>query len=66
MLKLNYTKEELKEVTDKIYLSDMQKRIMLCRMRDLSIVQIAELEHCSVSKINNEIKKIKNKLEKIK
>ena len=55
MLKLNYTKEELKEVTDKIYLSDMQKRIMLCRMRDLSIVQIAELEHCSVSKINNEI-----------
>ena len=65
MLKLNFTKEELNKILDKAYFSEVQERIIVYRIRDLSIVQIADLEHCSPSKINNEIRKIKTKLEKI-
>lgn len=65
MLKLNFTKEELNKILDKAYFSEVQERIIVYRIRDLSIIQIADLEHCSPSKINNEIRKIKTKLEKI-
>ncbi len=65
MLKLDFTKAELKEVLNKTYFSGVQERIIVYRMRDLSIIQMADLEHCSPSKINSEIRKIRLKLEKI-
>ena len=65
MLKFNLTKEELKSILDKGYFSEMQERIIVYRLRDLSIIQMADLEHCSPSKINKEIRKLKCKLEKI-
>lgn len=66
MLTINLTREELKSVLEKAYFSDIQERIIVYRMRDLSIVQMSDLEHCSPSKINKEIRKIKHKIEKIK
>ena len=65
MLKFNLTKEELKSILDKGYFSEMQERIIVYRLRDLSIIQMADLEHCSPSKINKEIHKLKCKIEKI-
>ena len=65
VLKLSYSKEELQRILDSVYFSDIQERIIVYRMKDLSIIQIADLEHCSPSKINKEIRKIKCKLEKI-
>lgn len=65
MLTFNLTVDELDCVLDKVFLSEMQKRIIVYRMKDLSIVQMADLEHCSQSKINREIHKIKRKLEKV-
>ena len=65
MLKLNLSKVELQDLLDKAYFSEMQERIIVYRMRDLSVIQMSDLEHCSPSKINKEIRKIKSKLEKI-
>lgn len=65
VLKINLTKEELQNILDKTYFSDMQERIIIYRIKDLSIIQMADLEHCSPSKINKEIRKIKCKLEKV-
>ena len=66
MLKFNVTKSELKSILENVYLSEMQERLITYRMRDLSIIQMADLEHCSPSKINKEIHKLKCKIEKIK
>ncbi len=65
MLKVNLTKEEFKDILEKAYFSEIQERIITYRMRDLSIIQMADLEHCSPSKINKEIRKIKCKMKKI-
>jgi hypothetical protein len=66
MLKISLSKEELQQrILDKVYLSDIQERIIVYRMKDLSIVQMADLEHCSPSKINKEIHELKCKLKEI-
>lgn len=65
MFKLDLTKQELSEIKDKIYLTDLQERIIDYRLKEYSIVQMAMLEHCSESKISKEISKIKSKIEKI-
>lgn len=63
-MKFNFTKNEVKELYDNIYFSDIQKRILEYRLLDYSIVKISDIEHCSVSTINREIRKIKYKIEK--
>ena len=65
MFKLDLTKQELSEIKDKIYLTDLQERIIDYRLKEYSIVQMSMLEHCSESKISKEISKIKSKIEKI-
>ena len=65
MFKLNLTKEEIENIKSKIYLSDMQERILEYRLKEYSITKMAELENCSESTINREIKKTKNKIMKI-
>ena len=65
MYKFNFDKEELKKLTDKVYLTDIQKRIIEYRIKEYSITKMAMLEHCSESTINREIKKIKNKIKKV-
>ena len=65
MLKLNFTKAELQELKDKIFLSEIQERIIEYRLKEYSRVKMAELEHCSVGTIDKEINKIASKIIKV-
>ena len=62
MLKLNFTKQELLDIKDKIFLSEIQDKIIEYRLKEYSRVKMADLEHCSVSKIDKEINKIAQKI----
>lgn len=65
MLKLNFTKAELGEIKDKIYLSEIQERIMEYRLKEYSRVKMAQLENVSVQTIDREINKLAKKILKI-
>ena len=65
MLKLNFTKTELQELKDKIYLSEIQERIIEYRLKEYSRVKMAELEYCSIQTIDREINKLSKKILKI-
>jgi hypothetical protein len=65
MLKLNFTKTELQELKDKIYLSEIQERIIEYRLKEYSRVKMAELENCSIQTIDREINKLSKKILKI-
>lgn len=65
MLKLEFTKNEVEDIKNKIYLSELQERILEYRIKEYSITKMSMLENCSESTINREIKKIKNKIKKV-
>ena len=65
MLKLNFTKPELQQIKEKIYLSEIQERIIEYRLKEYSRVKMAELEHCSIQTIEREINKIAQKIIKV-
>lgn len=65
MLKLNFTKTELQELKDKIYLSEIQERIIEYRLKEFSRVKMAQLENCSIQTIDREISKIAQKIIKV-
>ena len=65
MLRLEFTKQEVNEIKDKIYLSEIQERIFEYRLREYSITKMAMLENVSESTINREIKKIHKKILKV-
>ena len=65
MLKLNFTKAELEEIKSKIYLSEIQERIIEYRLKEYSRVKMAELENCSIQTIDREINKLAKKILKI-
>ena len=65
MLKLNFTKEELKQLKEKIFLSEIQERIIEYRLKEYSRIKMAELEHCSVQTIDKEINKLAKKIFKV-
>lgn len=65
MLKLDFTKQEIENIKSKIYLSELQERVLEYRLKEYSITKMAILEHCSESTINREIRKIKKKITKI-
>lgn len=65
MLKLDLTRKEYDELSNKLILNEFQKRIFKYRIKEYSITKMAILENCSESTINREIKKIKNKIKKI-
>lgn len=65
MLKLEFSKPEVEYIKSKIYLSEMQERILEYRLREYSITKMSMLEHCSESTISREIKKIKKKIMKV-
>ena len=62
MLRFEFTKQEVNEIKNKIYLSEMQERIFEYRLREYSITKMAMLENVSESTINREIKKIQKKI----
>lgn len=65
MLKLNFTKSELQQLKEKIYLSEIQEKIIEYRLKEYSRVKMAELENCSVQTIDREINKIAKKILKV-
>lgn len=65
MLKLNFTKAELVNLKEKIFLSEIQEKIIEYRLKEYSRVKMADLEHCSVGKIDKEINKIAEKIIKV-
>ena len=65
MLKLEFNKDELQALKDKMYLSEIQEHIMEYRAKNYSRVKMAELEHTSIGTIDREIKKIAAKIARI-
>ena len=65
MFKLNFTKAELEELKSKIYLREIQERIIEYRLKEYSRVKMAELENCSIQTIDREINKLAKKILKI-
>jgi len=65
MIKYDFTKSEVEEIKSKIYLNEFQERILEYRIKEYSITKMSMLENCSESTISREIKKIKNKINKI-
>lgn len=64
MYKFNFDKEELKILADKVYLTDIQKRIIEYRMLDYSITKMAILENCGTATISRELNKALYKIGK--
>ena len=62
MLRFEFTKQEVNEIKNKIYLSEMQERIFEYRLREYSITKMAMLENVRESTINRDIKKIQKKI----
>lgn len=65
MMKLEFTKQEAEYIKSKIYLSDIQERILEYRLKEIPIYKMAEKENCSESTINRELNKIKKKIMKV-
>ena len=65
MLKLNFTKKELEELKEKIFLSEIQERIIEYRLKEYSRVKMAQLENVSIQTIDREINKLAKKILKI-
>ena len=64
MLKLEFTDDEINNFKSKIRFSARQERIIEYRRKELSIVEMTFLEHCSERTISREIEKIKRKIKK--
>ena len=65
MFKLNFSKNEIADIKSRIYLSEIQERILEYRLKEMSITKMAMLENCSESTINRQIDKIKKKIKKV-
>lgn len=65
MFKLEFTKQEVDEIKNKIFLSELQERIFEYRLREYSITKMASLENCSEATISRELKKVKKKVMKV-
>ena len=65
MLKLNFTKQELIELKEKLYLSEIQEKILEYRCKEYSREKMAQLENCSIQTIDREINKIAKKIIKV-
>lgn len=65
MLRFEFTRSEVDEIKNKIYLSEIQERIFEYRLKEYSITKMAMLENVSESTINRELKKVRNKILKV-
>lgn len=65
MFKLDFTKQEVDTIKSKIYLNELQERILEYRLKEYSITKMSMLENVSESTISRELKKIKKKIEKV-
>lgn len=67
MTKINFafTRNEVEELKQKIYLSDIQERILEYKLKELSRIEMADKENVSVPTIDREIKKLVDKIIKV-
>ena len=65
MYKFEFTNKELENIKNKIMFTELQERIIEYRMKEYSLVKMAELERYSSSKISKEIDKIIRKIKKV-
>lgn len=65
MLKLNFTKDELNALKEKLFLSEIQERIIEYRLKEYSRVKMAQLENVSIQTIDREINKLAKKILKV-
>lgn len=65
MLKIEFTNKELDDIKAKIRFTPRQLRIIDYRRDEISVVKMAELEHCDPSTISREIKDIVKKIGKV-
>lgn len=65
MFKLEFTKQEVEIIKSKIYLSELQERILDYRLKEYSITKMAMLENVSESTISRELNKVKRKIMRI-
>ena len=65
MFKLEFSQPEIQEMKKKLYLSEMQERVLEYRLKEYSITKMAMLEHVSESTISRELRKLKRKVMKI-
>ena len=65
MLKLEFTKQEVDELKSKIYLSELQERLLEYRLKEYSITKMAILENVSESTISRELNKVKRKIMRV-
>ena len=65
MYKFEFTNKELENIKNKIMFTELQERIIEYRMKEYSLVKMAELERYSSSKISKEIDKIVKKIKMV-
>jgi len=65
MYRLDFTKQEIEEIKSKVFLSELQERILEYRLKEYTITMMAMLENCSESTISREIRKIVKKIKKV-
>ena len=62
---MQFTKKEYDYFCQNCMFSDLQEKILADRIKDKSIIEIAIKYNISDSKVNKEIRKIKNKILKV-
>jgi predicted DNA-binding protein YlxM (UPF0122 family) len=62
---INFTKQEFEYFCENCMFSELQENILKDRIKDKSIIEIAMKYNISDSKVNKEIRKIKNKILKV-
>jgi hypothetical protein len=65
MLKIDFTQQEINDIKSKIKFTDRQERIIEYRRSEWTLVKMADEEHCDISTISRELKKIKKKIYKV-
>lgn len=65
-MKLNYTKDEVKKLKEKIYFTQQEEQILEYWNLDYSIVMIADKLNISTSTVTRRKKEIRNKIDRIK
>lgn len=65
MIKFDFTKDEVEMIKSKVYLSEIQERILEYRLKEYSITKMSMLENCSERTINRELSKLYKKIMKV-
>lgn len=65
MVRFEFTKSELEEISDKALLSPLQKNLIEYRIRNYSIIEMSMKEHKCEATIKKELHKAVKKIEKV-